>query len=31
MSQSTEEHRLSVGSWPAEMPVSADGRVEEGL
>ena len=31
MSQSAEEHRLSPDSWPKEMPVGADGRVEEGL
>lgn len=31
MAQSAEEHRLSPGSWPKEMPVGADGRVEEGL
>jgi hypothetical protein len=31
MTQSAEEHQLSLGSWPEEMPVSAEGRVEEGL
>ena len=31
MSQSTEKPRRGPGSWPEEMPVDADGRVEEGL
>lgn len=30
-SQSAEQHRLTLGSWPTEMPVGSDGRVEEGL
>jgi len=31
MSLSAKEHKLSPGSWPKEMPVGQDGRVEEGL
>ena len=30
MSQTVEQHKLSPGSWPQEMPFGADGRVEEG-
>jgi hypothetical protein len=31
MTLSAREHRLTAGSWPKEMPVGTDGRVEEGL
>ena len=31
MSQSAKEQKLSLGSWPKEMPYGEDGRVEEGL
>jgi hypothetical protein len=31
MRLSAEEHRLTAGSWPEEMPFGPDGRVEEGL